>query len=83
MPFMHSESKLIHEVAVNLFSEAGLENSLSYELSHKSIIDKFGRYPERNIILGRVNTPEEDIYLMKISSLPNEGKASGFEWRLH
>ena len=72
MPFMHSESKSIHEIAVKLFSEPGLEKSLSYELSHKRVIDQFGRYPERNAILGRFSTPEEEIYLMN-SSMPFTG----------
>lgn len=59
MPFMHSESKSIHEVAVKLFSVPGLESNLDYELKHKEIIDRFGRYPHRNGILGRESTPEE------------------------
>lgn len=65
MPFMHSESKLIHQVAVKLFSEPGLEDNLIYEMEHKKTIDLFGRYPERNKILGRQNTAEEEIYLLK------------------
>lgn len=65
MPFMHSESKAIHEIAVKLFSEPGLEDSLNYELEHKKTIDRFGRYPERNKILGRLSTSEEEIYLLK------------------
>lgn len=65
MPFMHSESKIIHEVALKLFSEPGLEDSLVYEKEHKNIIDTFGRFPERNKILGRTSTAEEEIYLMK------------------
>lgn len=64
MPFMHSESKVIHETAVKLFSEYGLENNLKYEMEHKNIIDKFGRYPERNTVLGRINTSDEEVYLM-------------------
>lgn len=64
MPFMHSESKLIHEIALKLFSEPGMEKSLQYEIEHKNTIDKFGRYPERNDIIGRLSTPEEKIYLM-------------------
>ena len=69
MPFMHSESKFIHDIAVNLFSGPGLEKSLSYELTHKSIIDRFGRFPERNEILGRVSTPEEQTYLLGQTTL--------------
>ncbi|MFA6237894.1 MAG: DUF924 family protein [Bacteriovorax sp.] len=64
LPFMHSESKSIHQIAVKLFSEPGLEESLAYENEHKKIIDRFGRYPERNKILGRTNTPEEEYYLL-------------------
>jgi uncharacterized protein (DUF924 family) len=59
MPYMHSESALIHEQAVALFSQPGLEDNLRFELRHKAIIDRFGRYPHRNAILGRTSTPEE------------------------
>ncbi len=63
MPFMHSESPLIHEQAVVLFGEPGLENSLEFELRHKAIIDRFGRYPHRNAVMGRASTPEEIVFL--------------------
>lgn len=63
MPFMHSESLKMHEIAVTLFSKPGLENNLSFELKHKKIIDRFGRYPHRNKILGRVSTAEEVEFL--------------------
>ncbi len=63
MPFMHSESKVIHPEAVRLFSQKGLEIGLEFELKHKAIIDKFGRYPHRNDILGRKSTPEEIEFL--------------------
>lgn len=56
MPFMHSESRLIHEQAVVLFRD--LPN-LEYEMKHKAIIDRFGRYPYRNAVLSRASTPEE------------------------
>lgn len=63
MPFMHSESLLIHEQAVELFSEKGLEYNFDFELQHKKIIEKFGRYPHRNKILGRQSTSEEIEFL--------------------
>ena len=63
MPFMHSESKSIHRVAVELFTSLKVERNLQYELKHKEIIDRFGRYPHRNEILGRVSTPEEIEFL--------------------
>jgi len=63
MPFMHSESQKIHEMAVDLFSEPGLESNLEFELKHKAIIDRFGRYPHRNEILGRKSSKEEIQFL--------------------
>lgn len=63
MPFMHSESRVIHELAIKYFSEPGMEYNLEYEIAHKKIIDRFGRYPHRNRILGRVSTPEEEEFL--------------------
>lgn len=63
MPFMHSESRAIHELAVTLFKDGGLENNLDFELKHKAIIDEFGRYPHRNKILGRASTQLEVEFL--------------------
>ena len=68
MPFMHSESKLIHEYAVKLFSAPGLENNYEFELKHKVIIDQFGRYPHRNAILRRESTQEEIEFLKQPGS---------------
>jgi uncharacterized protein (DUF924 family) len=63
MPYMHSESEKIHEEAVRLFSQKGLEGNLEFELLHKEMIDRFGRYPYRNEILGRDSTREELEFL--------------------
>lgn len=63
MPYMHSESRLIHLQAERLFASPGLEESHRSELQHKSIIDRFGRYPHRNAILGRESTAEELAFL--------------------
>lgn len=63
MPFMHSESKLIHEEAMELFQNLEDEDTLVYELLHKEIIDRFGRFPHRNKILGRMTTPKESEFL--------------------
>ena len=68
MPFMHSESKLMHEIAVGLFTDLGIESNLDYELKHKAIIDRFGRYPHRNNILGRQSTPDEIEFLKQPGS---------------
>ncbi len=68
MPFMHSESAATHEKAVKLFSEPGMESNLEFELKHKAIIDRFGRYPHRNAALGRESTPEELEFLKQPGS---------------
>lgn len=68
MPYMHSESPKIHQEAVQLFSEPGLEYNLDFEKKHKEIIDRFGRYPHRNLILGRESTPEELEFLKQPGS---------------
>lgn len=68
MPFMHSESRAIHVKAERLFRQPGLENNYTFELKHKAIIDRFGRYPHRNRVLGRASTPEELAFLTQPDS---------------
>jgi uncharacterized protein (DUF924 family) len=68
MPYMHSESGLVHEQAVKLYSQPGLEFNLDFEMRHKVIIDRFGRYPHRNAILGRASTAEEVAFLQEPES---------------
>lgn len=63
MPYMHSESLKVHEEAVELFDNLGNEENLKFELKHKVIIERFGRYPHRNEILGRESTEEEIEFL--------------------
>jgi len=68
MPYMHSESRLIHEVAERLFREHAPSSNHEYELRHKAIIDRFGRYPHRNAVLGRESTAEESAFLQEPGS---------------
>jgi len=68
MPFMHSESLEIHELAVELFTKNGIQNNLDFEFSHKKIIEQFGRYPHRNKVLGRQSTAEELRFLTRPGS---------------
>ena len=63
MPFMHSESLRIHEVAIDLYKTNGIQSNLEFEIKHKEIIERFGRYPHRNRILGRASTAEEIEFL--------------------
>jgi uncharacterized protein (DUF924 family) len=68
MPYMHSESVVIHEQAVRLFSQPGLEGNLDFELRHKAIIDRFGRYPHRNQVLDRASSAPEQAFLSEPGS---------------
>jgi uncharacterized protein (DUF924 family) len=68
MPFMHSESKQIHVEAERLFRELASPHSYLFEQKHKAIIDRFGHYPHRNEILGRVSTAEEIEFLKQPGS---------------
>ncbi len=68
LPYMHSESLKIHEVAEKLYSQPGLESHLEWEIKHKDIIKRFGRYPHRNRILGRKSSEEEDLFLQQPGS---------------
>ena len=68
MPYMHSESALVHTQAVALFSQPRMEGNQDFELRHKGIIDRFGRYPHRNAILGRTSSAEELAFLSEPGS---------------
>lgn len=68
MPYMHSESAVIHEQALVLFAQPGMENNLDFERRHKAIIDRFGRFPHRNAVLGRTSTAEELAFLSEPGS---------------
>lgn len=68
MPYMHSESRLIHQVAARLFREKAPKGNYEFELRHKAIIDRFGRYPHRNTLLGRPSTAEELAFLTEPGS---------------
>ncbi len=76
MPLMHSESLAMHDEATALFgailrdAERGVptlvdyaKSTIDYEVKHRTIVERFGRYPHRNAILGRASTPEEVEFL--------------------
>ena len=69
LPLEHSESAGIHErLAEPLFKAYTDDFTYGYELKHKVIIDRFGRYPHRNEILGRPSTIEEIAFLQEPNS---------------
>ena len=63
MPFMHSESLADHDIGLPLFEQYCAGGTLEFERRHREIIERFGRYPHRNEILGRESTVEELAFL--------------------
>lgn len=67
MPLMHSENVNDQALSVEQYSklnaEGGSEDSLRFAKHHQSIVEKYGRFPHRNKILGRESTLEELEYL--------------------
>ncbi|BAZ46621.1 hypothetical protein NIES4102_36570 [Chondrocystis sp. NIES-4102] len=68
MPLMHSESQTDQTQCVKLFTKLGKEDNLRFALRHQEIIDRFGRFPHRNQILGRESTPAEQEFLTQPGS---------------
>lgn len=71
MPLMHSESLEDHDMIAGKIMEAAktlpedhmLNGTLKFELDHRAVLEKFGRYPHRNRALGRETTAEEAEWL--------------------
>ncbi|RJS91042.1 DUF924 family protein [Salinisphaera sp. Q1T1-3] len=63
MPFMHSESIADHDRAARLFDVPGMETQQHHEARHRAVLERFGRYPQRNAALGRESTAEEAAFL--------------------
>ena len=63
LPFEHSEELADQERGVKLYATLNDERSLTSAKGHRDAIARFGRFPHRNAVLGRTNTPEEDEYL--------------------
>lgn len=62
LPFGHSETLADQERSVALTRQLG-EPSITHAMRHRDIIQRFGRFPHRNPILGREMKPEEQQYL--------------------
>jgi len=73
MPLQHAESRKVQAKSVELFTRLAAAVSPTYRETfetmahfaelHRDIVEQFGRFPHRNKLLNRVNTPEEEAYL--------------------
>lgn len=73
MPFEHAEDPYMQERAVELFGmlaaeHPGFDETLDYAHRHRDVVNRFGRFPHRNAILGRASTPEEQDFLRQPGS---------------
>ena len=72
MPFMHSENLEDQRLSVELFrglaGEPGTTDATPFAVRHMEIVERFGRFPHRNEILGRQTTPEEAEFLKEPDS---------------
>lgn len=70
LPYEHSESLSDQKKSVELFGKLKNEDPTGYDyaLRHYNVIERFGRFPHRNAILGRDSTPEEEAYLAQPGS---------------
>ena len=73
LPFEHAENLAMQDEAVRLFtrlhaSADALEDMLAYALRHREVVQRFGRFPHRNVILGRQSTVEEMAFLREPGS---------------
>ena len=68
MPMMHSENIAVHDAALPLFKKYTSIKDYEYSEKHREIIANFGRFPHRNVILGRESTNEELEFLKQPGS---------------
>jgi uncharacterized protein (DUF924 family) len=63
IPFEHSENLADQERGIALYKAARDSDGLKWAELHADIIRRFGRFPHRNAVLGRITTPEEQAFL--------------------
>ncbi|MPM58231.1 hypothetical protein SDC9_105062 [bioreactor metagenome] len=63
MPLMHSESISVQAESIRQFTALGNPVNLDFAQRHRDIVQRFGRYPHRNAILGRTSSAEEVAFL--------------------
>lgn len=63
MPLMHAEDRALQALSVERFEALGNDDNIKFARSHADVIDRFGRFPSRNRVLGRRSTAVEKEYL--------------------
>jgi uncharacterized protein (DUF924 family) len=68
MPYQHSEDLAVQQCSIELFDSLGDPDTLDFARLHREVIERFGRFPHRNAILGRTSTVDEQTYLAEPGS---------------
>jgi uncharacterized protein (DUF924 family) len=68
MPMMHSEDLVVQRESIPLFANHTDQNTLHFAQRHLAIIERFGRFPHRNQVLGRKSTVDEQVFLAQPGS---------------
>jgi uncharacterized protein (DUF924 family) len=68
LPYEHAEDRALQQESVRLFKALGDPDFLDYARRHAAVVERFGRFPHRNAILGRESTPEEVEFLKQPGS---------------
>ena len=68
LPYEHAENVEVQRESMRLFAALGNSNLLEWARKHAVIVERFGRFPHRNALLGRVSTPEEIEFLRQPGS---------------
>jgi len=68
LPYEHSENIGRQNCSVELFEQLGNKEALKWAVAHRDIVERFGRFPHRNALLGRKSTPEEIEFLKEAGS---------------
>jgi uncharacterized protein (DUF924 family) len=63
LPFMHSEALIDQDRCMRLYQALGDPKHLRYATEHRDVVQRFGRFPQRNRALGRDTTPTEQAFL--------------------
>jgi len=77
LPLEHCENLAIQRMSVRMFRRlvarttgaftSSVESALDYAERHLVIIERYGRFPHRNAVLGRTSTPDEERYLEEVA----------------
>jgi uncharacterized protein (DUF924 family) len=83
LTLMHSEDLADHELSLKVLNHASRtsphlapwwDKQIPFEIEHKEVVERFGRYPHRNKAKGRESTPEELEWLADVDNLPRWAK---------